>query len=128
MTKDGAFGDHCTQGFSLEGGECFSVVWSDKEGLAEWHGIKDQGENTFISRICFQKFRHSIKKPESFIRQVGGYEERVGGGYREEEENEGRRKGGKVRGWEERGRRGGGVDRLGIEREGEEGGMLNHGN
>ena len=52
----------------------------------------------------------------------------MGGGYREEEENEGRRKGGKVSGWEERGRRGGGVDRLGIEREGEEGGMLNHGN
>ena len=72
MTKNGAFGDHSAQSFSLEGGECFSVVWSDEEGLAEWHGIKDQGVNTFISRMCFQESQHSIKKPESFVRQVGG--------------------------------------------------------
>ena len=52
----------------------------------------------------------------------------MGRGYREEEENERMRMGGKVRRWKERGRRGGGVDRLGIEEgKGEEGGMLNHG-
>ena len=70
LVAQGRVGGHQgAQGFLLEGTEFTSVIWG-KEGLAEGCGFKDMGVNGFISRVLFQKFQHSIEKPEN-VRMQG---------------------------------------------------------